>query len=403
MKIVILDPYFESLGGGEKVIVVMAQHLALQHDVIILVKKPVDKDMVGKYFDTDLTRVRFEPLPKESFFVRAITSRYARLPGRWKSIIYDRGSLRALKSMKPDMFINNLYQSNLPSPAPKSIYMCMFPQKLTPGTIYHGMLRRFYNRLTTLMEARLLGTRRQAIDSYTIVTANSKYTSGWIKKYWGREPDILYPVCDDMGPPLPKKHIIMSAGRFFADNGSSHHKRQDKMLAAFIALDRPDWDLHLAGSVAEDSDSQDYFKSLQDTAEGRPNIFIHPNMPFADIKRLRQEAAIYWHATGLGYDPDVFPENQEHFGMVTAEAMSAGAVPIVYNSAGQTEVVTKGKNGFLWNSIDELLEQTRTVMDNDKLRSKLSKAAVKRAREFDRAAFLKRVDQLILEVTHGRP
>ena len=278
----------------------------------------------------------------------------------------------------------------------------MFPQKLVVEGVYHSPVRRIYNKLTTAMEAHFLGTRQDAVNSYTVVTANSRYTAGWIKKYWGREPSIVYPVCDDMGPPLPKKNIIMSVGRFFADNGSSHHKRQDKLMQAFIKLKRPDWELHLAGSVAEDVDSQAYFKGLQKLAAKHHNIFIHPNMPFADIKKLRQEAAIYWHATGLGYDPNIFPENQEHFGMVTAEAMSAGAVPVVYNSAGQTEVVTDGQNGFLWNTIDELLEQTTKVMDDSRLRQKLSKAAVARAREFDRAAFNKRIDQLILEVTNGK-
>ncbi len=402
MKTVILDPYFESLGGGEKVVVVMAQHLALKHDVTILVKKPVDKQAVGAYFDTDLSHVHFELLPKPSPFTRLISSRYVRLPGRWRSIIYDRASLQVLKALKADLFINNLYQSSLPSPAPKSIYMCMFPQKLVVEGVYHSPVRRIYNRLTTAMEAHFLGTRQQAVDSYTVVTANSRYTAGWVKKYWGREPEIVYPVCDDMGPPLPKKNIIMGVGRFFADNGSSHHKRQDKLMQAFIQMKRDDWELHLAGSVAGDVDSQKYFHGLQKLAAKHPNIFIHPNMPFADIKKLRQEAAIYWHATGLGYDPELFPENQEHFGMVTAEAMSAGAVPVVYNSAGQTEVVTDGHNGFLWDTIDELLAKTTKVMDNPSLRAKLSKAAIDRAHDFDRAAFNKRIDQLILEVTNGK-
>ena len=401
MKIVILDPYFESLGGGEKVVVVMAQHLALQHEVIVLVKKPVDKAAVGTYFDTDLSQINFELLPRESFFVRVITSRYARLPGRWKSIIFDRASLMALKKLNADLFINSLYQSSLPSPAPKSIYICMFPQKLQPYKAYHGAVRRLYNRLTTMMEVRLVGSRRTAIDSYTAVAANSNYTAGWVKKYWGRDAEVVYPVCDDMGPPLKKKPIILNVGRFFADNGSSHHKRQDELIKAFIKMRRDDWELHLAGSIGKDADAKAYFASLQKLIAGHSNISIHPNMPFADIKKLRQQAAIYWHATGFGYDQDIFPENQEHFGMVTAEAMSAGAVPIVYNSAGQTEVVTQGVEGFLWDSVDELIAQTKKVMDDRRLQKKLASDAVKRARDFDRVAFVRRIDKLILEVTDG--
>ena len=123
MKVVILDPYFETLGGGEKVVAVMAEHLAKKNEVIILVKKPVEKNKVGNYFEVDLSQVTFKQLDKEPFFVRLMTSRYVKLPGRWKSLIYDHDSLKSLKKQAADLFINSLYQSNLPSPTDKSIYM----------------------------------------------------------------------------------------------------------------------------------------------------------------------------------------------------------------------------------------------------------------------------------------
>lgn len=398
MKIVLFDPYFETLGGGEKVMAVMAEHLSAKHEVTILVKKLVNKKRVEPYFSVDLSKVKFELIPEPSAFVRAL--QHIWFPGRWKSILTDRAGIKALQKIPMDLFINGLYMSSMPSPAPRSVYMCMFPQKLQPGKTARNTLRRVYNSLTDKLETWAIGSRRDSINSYTIVTANSSYTAGWIKKYWNRKAMVIFPPCDDNGPPARKKNIILSVGRFFADTGDSHHKRHDEMIKAFIKLGRNDWQLHLAGSAAQDDASKAYLTGLYQLVEGHNNIFLHPNIPGPDINRLRRQAAIYWHATGLGYDANKFPENQEHFGMVTAEAMSAGAVPVVYRSAGQMEVVDQDVNGLLWSTPAELIKQTSKLLDNPKLRQKLSAQAVEKARQFDRQAFVKRVDQLILEVEH---
>ena len=398
MKVVILDPYFETLGGGEKVVSAVAAFLSKSHEVTVLVKEPVNKNKVAEYFNLELGGVKFKQLKKEPFYVRVITSRYIKLPGRWKSLVYDYNSLRTLKKLEMDLFINGLYQSSLPSPTKTSIYLCMFPQKLKPKNIYHNWFRKFYNLVTTFFENVLIGSREDAIDSYSLILANSKYTASWVKKYWGRDATVLYPICDDMGPPLAKKHIVLNVGRFFADNGSSHHKKQDEILKAFIKLNRPDWELHLAGSAGEDSGTSEYLGQLEKLKANQSNIYIHPNMPFDKLKKLRQQTAIYWHATGFGYDQDIFPENQEHFGMVTVEAMSAGAVPVVYNSAGQKEVVDDGKNGYLWDSADVLLKRTTSLIDNDALFRKMSTAAIDRSHAFDRQMFEKKLSEIISEL-----
>lgn len=400
MRITIFDPYFDSLGGGEKVLAVMAAHLGKKHDVTILVKNSVNKKHVHEYFNVDVSQVTFAPLPKESFIIHNL--QHIWLPGRWKSIFYDRAGFLALKKLPMDIFINGLYMSSLPSPAAKSVYMCMFPQRLDPAKAAHSALRRIYNKLTDHLEKWLVGSRRDAIYSYTAIEANSNFTAGWIKKYWNRDAVVIHPPCDDYGPPAKhKKNIIYSVGRFFTDNGSSHHKRHDEMVKAFIKLDRPDWELHLVGTASKDPGhkAEEYIEDLRSLAKGHQNIFIKPNLPGKDITKLRREASIYWHATGLGYDANKFPENQEHFGMVTAEAMSAAAVPIVYKGAGQMEVVKHNQNGLLWETRDELVAATKRVIDNPTWRRKLATAALHDSKQFNREAFLKRIDQLILKVS----
>jgi glycosyltransferase involved in cell wall biosynthesis len=388
------------MGGGEKILAVMAEHFSRNNEVIVLVTHPVDTKSVGSYFDVNLENIKFEQIRADSMFLRMIMSSRVKFPARWKSLIHDRDSLKVLRKLNASLFINIAYQSNLPSPASQSIYVCMFPQKLTPTGDQFSFTRRVYGKLTDILELKLLGSRNSAIDSYTVVAAISDYTAGWISQYWSREAEILYPVCDDMGPPAEKKNVILSVGRFFADNGSSHHKRHDELIAAFISLGRSDWELHLVGSLARDSDSQAYFSKLASLAENHKNIFIHHDMPFSGLKKLRRESSIYWHATGLGYNAESSPESQEHFGIATVEAMSAGSVPVVYNSAGQKEIVRDGQNGFLWDTIDELLVKTSRLIDDRAVRDRLALAAAKRAKEFNRGAFIQRLDSMVNTLIH---
>ena len=63
----------------------------------------------------------------------------------------------------------------------------------------------------------------------------------------------------------------------------------------------------------------------------------------------------------------------EHFGISTVEAMSAGAVPIVYRGGGQVEIVRDDENGMLWKTIDELTTKTRTIIEDSSLYMRLSK------------------------------
>jgi glycosyltransferase involved in cell wall biosynthesis len=78
---------------------------------------------------------------------------------------------------------------------------------------------------------------------------------------------------------------------------------------------------------------------------------------------------IFWHAKGYSHDENTEPAELEHFGITTVEAMSAGCVPVVINKGGQREIVNDGTNGFLWDTPEELIEKTISLLrDPEKCR-----------------------------------
>ena len=84
--------------------------------------------------------------------------------------------------------------------------------------------------------------------------------------------------------------------------------------------------------------------------------------------------------------------------MSTVEAMSAGCVPVVINKGGQKEIVSHGKSGYLWNTVDDLLEHTAALMHDHERRSVMRQHARQRFQDFDRQHFSSRLISLFTQL-----
>ena len=112
-------------------------------------------------------------------------------------------------------------------------------------------------------------------------------------------------------------------------------------------------------------------------------------------RQIYKRAKIYWHAAGFGQDLEKFPERAEHFGITTLEAMAAGEVPLVYSAGGQKDIINNGKNGYLWKTQKQLLDQTLKLIGNTSLLSNFSNFAVKRAADFSVKSFYDKLEKII--------
>ena len=397
LKIGIYNLHMQTKGGGEKRTLVLADHLSRSHDVTLFVAQQLDLLVLENYFGVDLSRVDVVHL--DDNHIQARPQRLTTSP-RWEVLSRTFGHFRRIKSFKIDLFINNSYCSNLPCPAPLGIYMCMFPHVHPRANI--TLLRWIYRAFMDRFEDLILGCRvSDFIDSYSTVTANSRFTAEWIERLWRRRPEIVYSVCDTMGPSSEKQRIILNVGRFVADDAGKLYKRQDVLLHAFsqlTGLHEAGWQLHFAGSVETDAQSEALVDRLENSARGFPAVF-HFDADLSVLRDLYRSASLYWHATGYGFPASQYPHFQEHFGMTTIEAMSAGAVPVVINSGGQNEIVTNAVDGFLWDELSTLSDHTvRLIQDSDVLR-RFSQQAIRSTARFNRAAFTGRIDGIIEGLT----
>jgi glycosyltransferase involved in cell wall biosynthesis len=231
------------------------------------------------------------------------------------------------------------------------------------------------------------------LESYDHVVANSEYTARWIERFWGVRADVLNPPIT-MQAGGSKDPIILNVGRFF-DAERGHSKKQLELVKAFRELCESGlagWELHLVGGCGPEDRA--YLERVRHAAGDLP-VVLHVNASGAELRDLYSRAQVYWHASGLGEDPERHPDRFEHFGITTVEAMSAGAVPIVIGEAGQAEVVEHGRSGFHFHTLDELVALTTRVVGDDALRSRLSEAARRRAQRYSMEAFAARVRDLV--------
>jgi len=213
--------------------------------------------------------------------------------------------------------------------------------------------------------------------------ANSNYTKKNIEARW-KQPSkrihVLYPpiMTDNFNPLEKNSKTIMHVSRINkpvpeADKG---HKQMITAFKQMVDDGLSDWTFHIVGQIQD----QNYYQELRVMANGYPIVF-NVGVDFKTLQTLYGHADIYWHMTGISMPNEVGA--QEHFGMTTVESMSSGCVPVVLSTGGQPEIVQDGKNGFLVKDTDELKDKTLKLINNDKLRAKLSKAAIERSKDFD--------------------
>ncbi|MFZ5845737.1 MAG: glycosyltransferase family 4 protein, partial [Patescibacteria group bacterium] len=303
MKIGFYNPYFDSLGGGERYSLTLAAHWSQKHEVVLFWDDPRFLIKAQERFGLNLSQAKTVP----NFF----------------------SSGNLLKKI----FLSQQYD------------LIFF---LSDGSIPTTLAKR--NILHFQVPFAAIPVGRLKLSRFQAVICNSQFTLRHLDQYLQSKARVIYPPVSAIETKNQKKEkIILSVGRF---TSYFQAKKQEVLIEAFkAACSAPEfagWRLILAGGLLPSD--QNYFLSLQKKSEGMP-VELLPNISYEQLVSLYQAATFYWHAAGFA---ETDPQLMEHFGIATVEAMSAGSVPLVFNGGGQPEIVRQGQDGFLWQTKGEL-------------------------------------------------
>lgn len=355
MRIGIYDPYLDDLGGGEKYMMGIAECLSQNHDVTVFWDEKKDLEKLEQRFSLNLTSIKIE-----------------------KNIFSPKVSLttRLFATQKYDVIVM-LIDGSIPVVASKKLFLHI--QQPLSGVS------------ASSIKSKLKLARVRSIFY------NSTFTKEFNDKIFKNvKSSVIYPPVEVNLKEIMKENIIMHVGRFRVINvRNEDYKKQQLMVSVFKKMvDRglKNWKFVLATSINNENEPK--FAEMIKSAKGYPVEFL-VNKNNKELWDSYNKAKIYWHASGYGEDLDVYPEYAEHFGISTVEAMGAGAVPVVIDAGGQREIVQNGKNGYLWNSLDELMENTNKLIDNKDLWQKLSGRAKEKAKDYSHERFCESINALI--------
>lgn len=356
MRIGIFDPYLDTFGGGEKYMLTLAVCMARYHSVSIFwnpQEKVAIKNRAHEKLGIDISSLDI---------TKNIFSKNVSLASRvQKSRSFD--------------YIVFLSDGSIPFLLSNVILHFQSPVEWIKPTIK-----------TKVKFARVRAT-----------VCNSSYTKQYIDRKFNTNSKVVYPPVDVGNVREEKKeNIILNVGRYGINWQGSSYKKQDILVESFkrmVDLGVKNWRLVLIVSLA--SENLESIGFLKNKAHGYP-ISIIENPSNEELWSYYNKAKIYWHAAGYGEDLFLHPDRAEHFGIATVEAMGAGAVPVVINAGGQKEIVEDGRDGFLWNSITELLEKTKKVMRERTLWESMSMYAKQKARIFNTDRFCEEVNDLLI-------
>jgi glycosyltransferase involved in cell wall biosynthesis len=236
-----------------------------------------------------------------------------------------------------------------------------------------------------------LGSRYDVLTRRaTRVYANSLFTAYLTENALGVRPGVLYPPIDTelirKYAVSNKEPIVSMLARFSSSKGQDFAIRAFSK-AASICSDEEDLELVLMGA-ANDLASLSYVKHLMKLStelgvSKRVRFMVNPSID--TVYRVLGRSTVFIHVKP--YEP---------FGIVVAEAMAAGAIPIVHKSGGPwIDIVRMGKYGLGFSNEEEAALGMCRAME---IAKELRDAVMERAREFSYEAFRNRVDAIVKEL-----
>lgn len=355
MRIGIFDPYLDDLGGGEKYMMTIAECLSGKHEIFVFWDNKQDLDDLRHRFSLNLDRVTL----KQNIFSGKVSF--------WR---------RLLETRKYDAIIF-----------------------LSDGSLPFSLSKKLFIHLQQPLKQINAGNWKDAIKlrRTTKIFYNSEYTKSFNDNRLSGIPNaVVYPPVKLLAKDIVKDNMILHVGRFRVRNvGIEDYKKQGIMIGVFKEMIEggiKNWKFVIAASVKKEDEEK--FGQMKKNAQGYPIQFLI-NKTNDELWNAYNKAKIYWHASGFGEDLQKHPEFAEHFGISTVEAMGAGVVPVVINEGGQKEIITDGKNGFLWDTISELQTKTKKLIDNKNLLNDMGQQARIRAKDFGKLKFCQEISRLI--------
>ncbi len=354
MRVAILHDHMSFIGGGERLVLTLAQGLDADLYVTDLDPDIPEKAGFRGVRVHELAKVPRTPLLRQTRQAKAF--HHAEIPDADLYVFSGNWAIAAAETHTPNLWYCH-----------------------TPARVFYDLEATFLAELSpakrVAARAWIKRTRPKYEDDVAHVqriVANSRNVAGRVERYLHRAAEVVYPPVD-----VARYRFSDIGDAWLSVNRLSHEKHVDLQVEAFRKL--PDERLLIAGGPQMGVGQASFIRSL------RPP----PNVEFlgeVDDERLRE-----LYATCRGF---VATSRDEDFGLTPVEAMASGKAVVAVGEGGYRETVVGGETGWLVPPTAERLAEAIRAARTDDLRG-MRAACERRAKLFDRSVFLERMRSLV--------
>jgi glycosyltransferase involved in cell wall biosynthesis len=361
MKIAILHPFFDVIGGAEVLVLTLAKEL----DATIYTTN-IDYTKIKKMGFDDVNIKSLGRVPNNPPFRHLLVlAKFRRLNFKNKFdnyIITGDWAISGAVNNKP-----NLWYIHSPN---REIWDLNQDVRLGFNVIKRFLFDiwvKYYRHLN-----------KKYIKHIKLLVSNSKNTQRRVKMYLKRNSTIINP------PTETSKYFNNKPKNYWLSvNRLSWTKRVEIQLKAFATL--PNEKLIIVGSFENSKHNIAYANHCKKTKP--ENVEIVSNVEFKKLLEL--------YANCKGF---ITTAKDEDFGMTPVEAMASGKPVIAGNEGGYKETVIHAKTGILIDDInsDKLAEEIKKMSEGLKANpNKYKTNCINRAKEFDTKEFIKKMKKTI--------
>lgn len=365
--------FINTSGGAEKIMVTYANELSRRGYKVILATRdeqdgrlffPLDKDVIFKHF-------------------RFCFSAFRRFIGK---VFAKAGIIRRFPYFNRELSVSLMLQNYCRDIKPDVIIVAGMQELIdfsAYGTLDCPVILMMHSHPKNYFTPKRLNYYKKYINNAAAIQVlMPSFVSSIPDVYGGKIIRIGNPVA-----PSPDVSFINRSKTIIYAARIEKGKQQHLLIEAFakIAAKYPDWQVHFYGAEA-DKKYASYCNSL----------IIRQKLEHQVIFK-----GVTTKITEVLHNADIcaFPSACEGFGLALTEAMAAGLPAIGFEyCSGVNELIENEKNGFLVKDADEFAEKLAVLMDDEDLRCRLGREAMRISFEYGMDNIMRQWEDLIKHV-----
>ncbi|RMH16413.1 MAG: glycosyltransferase [Acidobacteria bacterium] len=380
MKILVVHPNLQLLGGGATVAAWLLEALRGRHELTLLTWQPPPLAQVNAICGTSLEPGDFRLI----LMPRALRRALRLLPLRAALLRWSLLARRAQLVLRREPYDLAISTENEMDFARRGIQYVHFPRGSLPRPRcdlrwYHRLLP-FSVGIYHLVCERLARSDGERLR-HNLTLVNSHWTGAHFRALYGVEPRLLYPPVPGE---FPRRSWAERRDGFVAAGRMAPEKRYEMLIGIVETLRRRGHrvDLHLVTGPGGGHGA--YGRRILAMAERRRRwVTIHRNLPRAALIELMARHRYGIHGMA-----------EEHFGIAVAELQRAGAIVFVPAGGGQVEIVG-GDERLIYGDAGDAVAKIERVLSDPALQRAVRRDAARRRDRFSSERFVAEVRQIV--------